>query len=256
MLLIWRVHVSTSSFIFYLKYCADSFSLRLDQFISSSPLYRVPLSPSIGRHLLESSTIRAHLSFRKSICEEDWSATPTGTCSPFFLPHFAASDPHRVCNNFDFVDVFRWRLSSRSFGIEGDGQKFADQCRWVHALRTPSPKQPPNPRGPPPPASNPFCLFWFGKHICRGTVIYWNRKSSRGSAESQVWIRWVIPQPPNASTLDSRLRYLIRDVFRGLVFFQCWGVNVLLTRGRLAPEHGKIFTKWVNSMPHPDPIKL
>ena len=59
----------------------------------------------------------------------------------------------------------------------------------------------------------------------------------------------------NSSTLDSIWVSHPWCVF-GAWFFQYCGVEVLLTRGRLTLEQGEIFTRWVNSMPHPVPIKL
>jgi hypothetical protein len=70
---------------------------------------------------------------------------------------------------------------------------------------------------------------------------------------------WYLDLPKwTSKLLHTRFHLSLSSVmcFWGLIFFQCCGVEVLLTRGRITLELGEIFTRWVNSMPHPVPIKL
>jgi len=133
----------------------------------------------------------------------------------------------------------------------GTGRNFADRCRWGHAPCTP----PPTPKSMRPLPLHLILLvcFWFGG-AHRQAHLQGVRDRLELQITPRVW-RYLksetgerFPQSPSASTLDS-VWVLSSVMCFGVWFFQFCGVEVLLTRGRLTPDQGKIFTRWVNSMP-------
>jgi len=168
------------------------------------------------------------------------------------FPHFAASDyPHHACSDLILGLFFGDGYHLGHLKSRGTGRNFADRCRWGHAPCTPQPT--PKSMRPLPLHLILLVCFWFGG-AHRQAHLQGVRDRLELQITPRVW-RYLksetgerFPQSPSASTLDS-VWVLSSVMCFGVWFFQFCGVEVLLTRGRLTPDQGKIFTRWVNSMP-------